>query len=78
MIVNLVCIIHDHHCAIFVIPIEFMHSIIAMHDMQVNVAVKIVKKEVIYVILHVICFHVSLSFRYLAQERHPAISEVKK
>ena len=26
MIENLVCIISNHHCVIFIIPIEFLHS----------------------------------------------------
>ena len=33
MIVNLVCIINSHHCAIFIISIEFIHSVITMYDM---------------------------------------------
>ena len=33
MIANLVSIISSHHCAIFFIPIEFMHSFITMYDM---------------------------------------------
>ena len=50
MIVNFVGIISSYHCVIFVIPIEFMYSIITMNDMQVNVAVRIS----IYVILYLI------------------------
>ena len=50
IIVNLACIISNHHCALFVIPIESMHSIITMYDMYVNVTVI----TFIYVIFYVI------------------------
>ena len=33
MIVNLACIISNHHCVRFVIPIEFIRSIITMYHM---------------------------------------------
>ena len=50
MIVNLVCIINNLHGVIFVTPIEFIHSIITMYDMYVNITVR----TFIYVILYVI------------------------
>ena len=50
MIVNLVCVISNHHCVIFVNPIEFMHAIITMYDMQVNITVKTFTYVIFYVV----------------------------